>query len=61
MIKRTIKETVREYDEVGKLVRETITETMEDDDSMYTNSCYTYPTQTTAVSDECGTELTPVK
>lgn len=43
MIKRTIKETVREYDEVGKLVRESITETKEDDDSTYTTSCYTYP------------------
>lgn len=35
MIKRTIKETVREYDEVGKLTRETITD-------------YTYPTTPTA-------------
>lgn len=45
MIKRTIKETVREYDEIGKLVRETITETQEDDDTVYTVSSYTYPTQ----------------
>lgn len=43
MIKRTIKETVREYDEVGKLVKEAITETQEDDDTNYTTSCYTYP------------------
>jgi len=43
MIKRAIKETVREYDEVGKLVKETITETQEDDDTNYTTSYYTYP------------------
>ena len=35
MIKRTIKETVREYDVDGKVVRETVTETTEDDDTMY--------------------------
>lgn len=35
MIKRTIKETVREYDADGKVVRETVTETTEDDDTMY--------------------------
>ena len=34
MIKRTIKETVREYDADGKVVRETVTETTEDDDTM---------------------------
>lgn len=47
MIKRTIKETVREYDEVGKLVRETIIETHEDDDTAYTVSSYTYPASMT--------------
>lgn len=47
MIKRTIKEIVREYDEIGKLVKETITETQEDDDTNYTISSYTYPTPTT--------------
>lgn len=35
MIKRTIKETVREYDADGKIVRETVTETTEDDDTIY--------------------------
>lgn len=35
MVKRTIKETVREYDEGGRLTRETVTETTEDDDSAY--------------------------
>lgn len=35
MIKRKIKETTREYDETGKLVRETVTETEEDDDTTY--------------------------
>lgn len=44
MIKRAIKEIVREYDEAGKLVKETITETQEDDDTSYTISSYTYPT-----------------
>ena len=28
MIKRTIKETIREYDADGKVVRETVTETL---------------------------------
>lgn len=39
MIKRTIKETVNEYDKDGRLVRQTITETSEDDDTQY----YPYP------------------
>lgn len=43
MTKRTIKETIREYDEAGKLVKETIIETQEDDDTNYTTSSYTYP------------------
>lgn len=34
MVKRTIKETIREYDEDGHLTRETVTETTEDDDSV---------------------------
>ena len=33
MTKRTIKETIREYDDSGNLIRETITETTEDDDT----------------------------
>lgn len=53
MIKRIIKETVREYNDVGKLVRETITETTEDDDNNYTSSYYTYPsTPSTAKSTD---------
>ena len=39
MTKRTIKETIREYDAHGKLVRETITETQEEET--------TSPTKTT--------------
>lgn len=35
MVKRTIKETVREYDDSGNLLKETITETTEDDDTIY--------------------------
>lgn len=35
MIKRTIKETISEYDEAGKLVRQTVTETTEDDNNIY--------------------------
>ena len=42
MIKRTIKETVREYDADGKVVRETVTETTEDDDTMYFPQFQTY-------------------
>lgn len=42
MIKRTIKETVREYDTDGKVVRETVTETTEDDDTMYFPPFQTY-------------------
>lgn len=35
MIKRTIKETVTEYDRDGNIVRQTVTETQEDDDTQY--------------------------
>ena len=42
MITRTIKETTREYDENGNLVRETVTETTEDDNTTYWPS---YPYQ----------------
>lgn len=41
MVKRIIKETVREYDDSGNILRETVTETTEDDDTMY------FPTYTT--------------
>lgn len=42
MIKRTIRETVKEYDEKGNVIKETITETTEDDDTIY----YPYHTLT---------------
>lgn len=32
MVKRTIKETISEYDEGGRVIRQTVTETTEDDD-----------------------------
>lgn len=35
MVKRTIKETVTEYDKDGNIVRQTVTETTEDDDTKY--------------------------
>ena len=35
MTKRTIRETVKEYDEKGNVIRETVTETTEDDDTVY--------------------------
>lgn len=35
MIKRIVEETVSEYDKDGRLVRQTITKTTEDDDTQY--------------------------
>ena len=35
MVKRTIKETVTEYDKDGNIVKQTVTETTEDDDTQY--------------------------
>lgn len=35
MVKRTIKETVTEYDKDGNIVKQTVTETTEDDDTAY--------------------------
>lgn len=43
MTKRIIRETVREFDTGGNLVRETVTETTEDDDSIYYPYCPIYP------------------
>lgn len=43
MVKRTIKETVREYDTDGKLLKETVTETTEDDDTTYFPPFNPYP------------------
>ena len=46
MTKRSIVETVKEYDENGSLVRETVTETKEDDDTVY----FPYPVQTPQIT-----------
>lgn len=35
MTKRTIRETIKEFDEKGNVIRETVTETTEDDDTVY--------------------------
>lgn len=35
MVKRTIKETVTEYDKDGNILKQTVTETTEDDDTKY--------------------------
>ena len=43
MVKRTIKETITEYNDKGGIIRQTITETTEDDDTVYTPY---YPTTT---------------
>lgn len=51
MTKRTIKETVREFDKDGKLIKETITETVEDDDTQYYPS---YPINTPAIIYQIG-------
>ena len=42
MIKRTIKETIREFDENGKVKYESVTETVEEDESdpVYPNTPY---------------------
>ena len=46
MTKRTIVETIKEYDENGNLVRETVTEAKEDDDTVY----FSYPVQTSQIT-----------
>lgn len=53
MVKRTIKETVREFDTDGRLLRETVTETSEDDDTVY------YPSYVPNIAPVIyGTEIT---
>ena len=47
MTKRTIRETVKEYDEKGNVIRETVTETTEDDDTTPT-PWWNVPEATTA-------------
>ena len=42
MIKRTIKETTNEYDTAGKLIRVTVIETTEEDDTLYVSSYTPY-------------------
>ena len=58
MVKRKIKETVLEYDEGGKIIKETITETTEDDDTMYLPSFNPYPYYPVYSPDKfwCGTQ-----
>ena len=59
MIKKTIKETVREYDEEGKMVRETVTETVEDDDTIYwPYSPYNTPFINSPITPCNGQEIT---
>ena len=47
MIKRTIKETIYEYDNEGKMIRKTVTETKEEDNNpnlfRYTTTPYIVP------------------
>lgn len=60
MIKRRIVETIEEYDDTGRIVKKTTTETTEDDDTAYvpyypyqfpgstgTNPIVTYKTEST--------------
>lgn len=54
MVKRTIKETVTEYNKDGQIVKQTVTETTEDDDTKY----WTYnipPVSTTLMGAACNT------
>lgn len=43
-MKRTVKETTKEYDTEGNLVRESITETTEESNDNITHPSYPYPT-----------------
>lgn len=69
MVKRTIHETVKEYDDNGKLVRETTTETVEEDESTYiqypipsiqdfSKTPYPYPPQITWTYNDKPPEVT---
>lgn len=57
MIKRKTIETIKEYDENGKLIRETVTETTEDDNNTYYPYQPYYPT-TPYSPVTYGTEIT---
>jgi hypothetical protein len=48
MVKRKIIETAKEYDAEGRVIKETITETTEDDDTNYVPYYPTYPVYPTA-------------
>lgn len=50
MIKRTITETICEYDKEGKLVRKTVTETKEEED----NTTLTYPSNFPSANGSSG-------
>lgn len=43
MIKRDVTETIREYDQNGKLIRESTTHTIEEDNNTSTITYPTYP------------------
>lgn len=49
MIKRKTKETIKEYDENGRVTRETMTETEEEDNNVY-SPYQTYPSIPTSPS-----------
>lgn len=46
MIKRNVTETIREYDQNGKLIRESTTHTIEEDNNTSTITYPTYPRRT---------------
>jgi hypothetical protein len=51
MIKRTITETICEYDKEGKLIKKTVTETNEEEDNT-TLTYPSYPTLTNPCNDD---------
>ena len=53
MTKREITETIREYDESGRLVRETVTTTSETDDTVYTPTNPWWSTQPYIYTNPC--------
>ena len=59
MIERNIKEKIREYDENGKVVRETVTETVEKDNNPYPVYYYGTPIATPTWGDT-GTPVSPL-
>lgn len=65
MIKRTIRETVREYDADGKVVKQTVTETSEEDDTVYyptyTPFLYTSPSISPSTEPTCSCDTNSEK